>query len=658
MSQTIDSIVAGVRQMVGQKTPEHLFERLGQDQLIQLADQIRDICKNSDMLDPPVLCVVGSQSSGKSITLNGLTGLDILPNGRQIVTRTPVCIRLIRAKDAKHIRVDFHDDRNDALLQGFQLDLTPTIEQLMPVRSMISSLTEQYAGRTKNVVDTPIQIRISSPHVPHLSVIDLPGLTSIALTDEGQPADIKTNIEAMISKYISNPRTLILAIVPATIDLESDMGLGLIKTHDPEFARTIGVITKVDMLRDSDVTRYLEGNMSKNLHLAYGYYAVRNRSSEEIKYMSVKDGHVAEQRFFDQTDPYKGSEARDRMGSANLGSRLSEILIAHLRKCLPEIVDQIREIEQLNTTQLNEIGYDYPQTDQAKRTTANSLLCTFYQEYQSAVLDRGSTHRIGARIADSFARFKQAVEQIKPFDNLDDQMIGSIVGDYNGLHMPDSTLSTGVIEKCFSGALTVERMASPGEGADQIVTIDPLQSIRDPYRICLSEIQGLLGGLVDTIVVKERFARFPRLCARIREIVCGQIIVTRYTQTNEKVDDFFVEETGCVWSDDVHFRANVLPMMFDNKPTPSRVREARIRDVLMGYFVIVRGIAIHSIRKKITAFLVNKVIDDVGLIGTDASIWAEIGALLEEPKDKAMRREKLLTTKQRIEAVKKAIKAI
>ena len=56
------------------------LDRLTSSQLIQVGDHIQDIFKNRDVLNPPNICVIGTQSSGKSITLNGLVGFDILPN--------------------------------------------------------------------------------------------------------------------------------------------------------------------------------------------------------------------------------------------------------------------------------------------------------------------------------------------------------------------------------------------------------------------------------------------------------------------------------------------------------------------------------------------------------------------------------------------------
>ena len=664
MSGTLSSIattVSSVWNMVGQqKQIELALDKLTNDQLIQIADYIRDIFKNSDFLDPPTLVVVGSQSSGKSITLNGLTGIDILPNGKSIVTRTPIHLRLIHAKDAKVIIVEFFDNADSQkLISSFNVDAVQTpVDQLNPIRDEICRMTEMYAGKSKNVVDIQINIRIKSPNVPNLSVIDLPGLTNIALTDQGQPENIKENIEKMLIKYIKNPRTIILSIIPATIDVESDMGLGLIKGYDPEFKRTIGVLTKVDMLKDSNVEHYLSDRVSKNLRLGYGYFTVRNRSSEEVKSMSVKDGYALESKFFSETEPYKTSEHRSRMGSINLGCRLSEILLAHIRACLPAVMDEIKNADHSVELQLDEIGRDYPATESTKRSTMNILIHEFQREYSNAIKERGSIYNTGARIGERFRKLSADIETLDPFTQsiFTDQLINSMIRDYNGIHMPDVTISTGVIEKCFQGIDVLDPMND--NNGQCVRKLEPLKVIKEPFIQCIKTIQNIMTDLVDQILQRDKFSRFPRLCIRIKEIVTNQIIPQKYDLTHEKVNDFFAEETECIWTDDQKFRCEILPSMF-SKSKDGSIDPKIIRAVLSGYFNVIKNIANHTIHKKIRTFFVHRIIDDINIKLVDQMLTkTDINQLLEENKEKAIKRDKLIKTKEKIDLAKNMIMSL
>lgn len=688
MSTTLLSIASNVWNMVGQqKQTEYALDKLTNNQLIHMADHIRDIFKNSEFLDPPTLCVVGSQSSGKSITLNGLTGLDILPNGKSIVTRTPIHLRLIHTKDVNLITVEFFDNTdNQILISTFNITTssvneTPaivngisSIPQLALVRDEILRLTELYAGKSKNVVDTQINIRIKSPNVPNLSVIDLPGLTNIALTDQGQPENIKQNIENMIIKYIKNPRTIILSIVPGTIDVESDMGLGLIKTYDPEFKRTIGVLTKVDMLKESNIEHYLSGHISKNLQLGYGYHAVRNRSSDEAKSMSVKDGHAIETKFFSDTEPYKTSKYKDMMGSVNLGSRLSEIFLTHLRACLPTVMDEIKNTEIEIEKQLDEMGNrEYPVTEGAKRSAVLTLIHEFQSEYSCAIKERGSMYNTGAKIAESFRKLGKNIESLDPFNSpvFTDQRINDMIRDYNGIHMPDVMISTGVIEKCFQGfdlfdipdlddsnKIPLDQRSDQngfGEKSISIKKFEPLKSIKNPFNQCIKEVQSIMIDLVDQLLRKDKFSRFPRLCSKIKEIVSSHMIPQRYEDTHNKVNDFFVEETECVWTDDQKFKIDILPSMY-SKSKDGMIDPKIIRYVLSGYFNVIKNIANHTIHKKIRSFFVNRIIDDINIKLTDQMlIKIDLTQILEENKEKTIKREKLLKIKEKIDLTKNMI---
>lgn len=666
---TLATGVSSVWSMVGsttapkiQSTSSHLaLDKLTNEQLINLTDHIRDIFKDSDFLDPPTLCVIGSQSSGKSITLNGLTGIDILPNGKSIVTRTPIHLRLIHTKDSKII-VEFLDNTDtQKLISTYTIDGQPTQTDLIPIRNEIIRLTELYAGTDKNVVDKQINIRIKSPYVPNLSIIDLPGMTNIALTDQGQPENIKDNIEKMLTKYIKNPRSIILSILPATNDVESDMGLGLIKAYDPEFKRTIGVLTKVDMLKDSNVEHYLSNKISQSLQLGYGYYAVRNRSSDEVKTLSVLEGHVLEKKFFSELEPYKSSAHKNRMGSINLGIRLSEILLSHIKGCLPLVMDEIKNEDLRIEQNLDEIGRDYPTTDLAKRAVLNILMHDFQREYGSAIKDRGSVYNTGARIADSFRKFKINLDKLDPFTQISDQMINDVIHDYNGIHMPDIIISTGIIEKFFHGIdLNTSASAStstPVSASIYTKRFEPIKSIKEPSSQCIKEVQTYMSDLVDQILIRDKFSRFPKLCQKIKDIVCGQIIPLKYTYIHDKVDDFIAEETECIWSDDIKFRTEILPSMFQKISKQTGMPDTNIiRNVLTGYFNIVKQIANHSIQKKIRTFFVHRIIDDINTRLIEQMVSKlDLNVLLEENQEKAQKRMKLISTKEKIEMVKHMI---
>ena len=89
-------------------------------------------------------------------------------------------------------------------------------------------------------------MRIFSPNVLTLTLVDLLGLTKVLVGD--QPKDIEKQIRDMLFEYISKLACIILAVTPANTDLANSDGLKMAREVDPEGTRTIGVLTKVDLM--------------------------------------------------------------------------------------------------------------------------------------------------------------------------------------------------------------------------------------------------------------------------------------------------------------------------------------------------------------------------------------------------------------------------
>jgi hypothetical protein len=172
---------------------------------------------------------------------------------------------------------------------------------------------------------------------------------------------------------------------------------------------------------------------------------------------------------------------------------------------------------------------------------------------------------------------------------------------------------------------------------------------------CIHELQYILNNLVDSILQKDKYSRFPKLCLKIKELVVSKIIPCRYEQTCDKVNDFFMEETTYIWTDDHKFRYEILPEIF-NIMKDGIVDPKIMRQTLNAYFVIIKNIANHSIRRKIHLFFISKIIKDIMSRLTEEILFnGDINTILEENKEKAINREKLLKMKEKINIAKKMI---
>uniref|UniRef100_A0A3P8SAR6 Dynamin-2 n=1 Tax=Amphiprion percula TaxID=161767 RepID=A0A3P8SAR6_AMPPE len=297
----------------------------GMEDLIPLINKLQDAFSSigqSCNLDLPQIAVVGGQSAGKSSVLENFVGRDFLPRGSGIVTRRPLILQLVNNKaeyaEFLHCKgkkfVDFDE-----------------------VRSEIEAETDRITGSNKGISPIPINLRVYSPHVLNLTLIDLPGMTKVAVGD--QPADIEHQIRDMLMQFITKESCLILAVTPANTDLANSDALKIAKEVDPQGMRTIGVITKLDLMDEgTDAKDILE---NKLLPLRRGYIGVVNRSQKDIDgKKDIRAALAAERKFFLSHPAYR--HIAERMGTPHLQKTLNQQLTNHIRDTLPGLRSKLQ----------------------------------------------------------------------------------------------------------------------------------------------------------------------------------------------------------------------------------------------------------------------------------------------------------------------------
>ncbi|URE38706.1 hypothetical protein MUK42_17770, partial [Musa troglodytarum] len=281
--------------------------------VIPIVNKLQDIFAqlgSSSTIDLPQVAVVGSQSSGKSSVLEALVGRDFLPRGSDICTRRPLVLQLVH-----------RPRRTDAAEGGEEwgefLHLNgQKFFDFSEIRREIQAETEREAGGNKGVSDKQIRLKIFSPNVLNITLVDLPGITKVPVGD--QPSDIEARIRTMILSYIKHKTCIILAVSPANADLANSDALQMARIADPDGSRTIGVITKLDIMdRGTDARNFLLGNV---IPLRLGYVGIVNRSQQDINLnRSIKDALAFEENFF----------------------RKQPILVQHIKNVLPGLKSRI-----------------------------------------------------------------------------------------------------------------------------------------------------------------------------------------------------------------------------------------------------------------------------------------------------------------------------
>ena len=181
----------------------------------------------------------------------GTTYADIVSRGNNMVTRRPIELTLI------------HTDTPEAYGEFPSLGLGK-ITSFQQIQQTLTDLNLAVPA-SEAISDKPIDLRIYSPTVPDLTLIDLPGY--IQITSMDQPDGLKEKIAALCDKYIREPN-LILAVCAADVDLANSPALWASRKVDPLGLRTIGVVTKMDLVDPQQGRGILEGNRYP-LHLGY-----------------------------------------------------------------------------------------------------------------------------------------------------------------------------------------------------------------------------------------------------------------------------------------------------------------------------------------------------------------------------------------------------
>ncbi|KAL9880413.1 dynamin-1 shibire isoform 4-T8 [Glossina fuscipes fuscipes] len=343
------------------------------EQLIPIVNKLQDAFTQLGVhmqLDLPQIAVVGGQSAGKSSVLENFVGKDFLPRGSGIVTRRPLILQLI------HGITEYGEFLHCKGKKFTNFD---------EIRKEIEDETDRVTGSNKGISNIPINLRVYSPHVLNLTLIDLPGLTKVAIGD--QPVDIEQQIKNMIFQFIRKETCLILAVTPANTDLANSDALKLAKEVDPQGVRTIGVITKLDLMDEGTDARDILEN--KLLPLRRGYIGVVNRSQKDIE--GRKDIHqalAAERKFFLSHPSYR--HIADRLGTPYLQRVLNQQLTNHIRDTLPGLRDKLQKQMLTLEKEVEEYKHFQPGDTSIKTKAMLQMIQQLQSDFERTIEGSGS----------------------------------------------------------------------------------------------------------------------------------------------------------------------------------------------------------------------------------------------------------------------------
>ncbi|ESW25228.1 hypothetical protein PHAVU_003G018000 [Phaseolus vulgaris] len=423
----------------------------------------------------PTVAVVGGQSSGKSSVLESVVGRDFLPRGSGIVTRRPLVLQLHKTEEGKQEYAEFlHQSRK-------------RFSDFAAVRQEISDETDRITGKTKAISNVPIQLSIYSPHVVNLTLIDLPGLTKVAV--EGQSDTIVQDIENMVRSYIEKPNCIILAISPANQDIATSDAIKIAREVDPSGERTFGVLTKLDLMdKGTNAVEVLEG---RQYRLQHPWVGIVNRSQADInKNVDMIVARKKEREYF-ETSPEYGHLAH-KMGAEYLARLLSQHLEYVIRQKIPSIIALINKaIDELNA-ELDRIGRPIAVDSGAKLYTILQM-CRAFDKVFKEHLDGGRPG--GDRIYGVFDNQLPAALKKLPFNrHLSVKNVERVVTEADG-YQP--------------------HLIAPEQGYRRLIE-GSIGYFKGPAEASVDAVHLILKELVrKSIAETEELKRFPTLQADI-----------------------------------------------------------------------------------------------------------------------------------------------
>lgn len=511
--------------------------------LIPVINKLQDVFNTvgADAIQLPQIIVVGTQSSGKSSVIECLVGRSFLPRGTGIVTRCPLVLQLIYTPMEDRERRSADEGTLNLPEWGKFLHTKGKVfTDFSDIRAEIEAETNRMAGHNKGVCTEPIVLKIYSASVLNLTLVDLPGLTKVPVGD--QPEDIENQIRKLVVKYISNPNSIILAVVTANTDMATSESLKIARDVDMDGRRTLAVVTKLDLMdAGTDAIDILCGRV---IPVKLGIIGVVNRSQQDINdKKSIKDALRDEAAFLQRKYP----TLANRNGTPYLAKTLNRLLMHHIRDCLPDLKTRVNVMVSQFQSLLNSYGDDVLDKSQ----TLLQIITKFASAYCATI--EGTARNIettelcgGARICYIFHEtFGRTLDSIHPLAGLTKMDILTAIRNATGprpaLFIPE-----------VSFELLVKRQ---------------IRRLEEPSLRCVELVHEEMQRIIQHCGTEsqQEMLRFPKLHERIVDVVT-HLLRRRLPTTNSMVENLVAIELAYINTKhpDFHKEAALVSSLLKN----------------------------------------------------------------------------------------------
>ena len=322
----------------------------------------------------PGIIVMGAHGAGKSSILHALTGMPFPHSSDSDSTRRPIKMQ---------ISSDPTTDEIYALVSTVDPACSPDknsttraskLEDLSRVLAKLNGETESRIGEEER--GQAIYVKVVRPSGTAYTVVDLPGV------DEKDPESVRVAEEFMRNE----PNSLILVVLPLVDVFERAFPMALAKKVDPESRRTIGVVTKTDLVqKEMEAVEKLQMTSHTGVSLPLGYIAVR-LANEKEKHKSRKQLLEKEHALF-TTNPLLAGLRPERWGSVTLKKLVVDYQCNAIGHLVPDVCRRLHaELRELEKEEEEEAAAE----PEGKKRMGGKLLSDHQEFFRKLCTDANS----------------------------------------------------------------------------------------------------------------------------------------------------------------------------------------------------------------------------------------------------------------------------
>jgi len=477
---------------LGSSKPKPVFLLTDAQPKLDAIEQIRSDL-NAENIEVPGIVVAGAQSAGKSSLLESLSNVN-LPSGENITTRVPLILRLERKVGVE--RHAYISDHPDLELHGNR------IRNLDNLPRKITELTNSIAGNNGCVLDKPIHVKVVSPDGPSITLIDLPGITHLSLNNSQE--DIHTATIDLVKKYIRNEQMIILCVVPALDDFANSEAIKFAKEVDPSGKRTLGVVTKVDLVKtDTKIAEKLRGE-GNNVKLELGFVAVRNRTPiDVIRGTSIPKLRELERNYFVTSSHFIGVD-KQYWGIDTLINRISELQMQSIDEFIPKMTAQLKGNLNILNEQYSQLAPEF-NNDSQKIQHLLKIIISVVSEFKSLAktiddcLEEPELH-VSPRTYELYTKFAKKLRDGQP--------------DFESPEFYDKVQKAIAESKCIMLFNFMSHVAF-----NQLYVESHIKLFRKCSEELVNDMFEYVSGVMDFIVNKQLEKKYPPLLEATKKVV-------------------------------------------------------------------------------------------------------------------------------------------